>query len=52
MPYKVKKVAGGGYKVTSPHHPGGFSKKPQSRAQAEAQRRAIEAHDGEGRKGK
>lgn len=43
MPYKVKKDKGG-YKVTSPNHPQGFSKKPQSKKQAEAQRRAIEAN--------
>ena len=48
MPYKVKK-SGDGFKVTSPNHPDGFSRKPQSKKQAEAQRRAIEANDGEGK---
>jgi hypothetical protein len=45
MPYKKKKVAGG-YKVTSPNHPQGFSKKPLSAKKAEAQRKAIYANTG------
>lgn len=36
MPYKIKKVKGG-YKVTSPNHPKGFSKAPQSIKKAKAQ---------------
>jgi hypothetical protein len=43
MPYHVEKK-GEGFKVTSPNHPGGFSKKPQTKAQAEAQKRAIYAN--------
>lgn len=43
MPYKISKK-GGGEKVTSPNHPQGFSKKPQSHAKATAQLRAIEAN--------
>jgi hypothetical protein len=43
VPYKISKTSSG-YKVTSPSHPGGFSKKPQSKEKAEAQRRAIEAN--------
>jgi len=41
MPYKLKKVKGG-YKVASPS--GTKSKKPLSKAKAEAQRRAIYAN--------
>jgi hypothetical protein len=40
MPYKISE-SGPGYKVTSPNHPHGFSKHPQSKAQAEKQRVAI-----------
>lgn len=43
MPYKIQKVAGG-FKTTSPSHPHGFSKHPQSKAQATAQMRAILAN--------
>lgn len=43
MPYKISK-SGGGYKVTTPNHPHGFSKKPQSHEQASAQLRAIMAN--------
>lgn len=43
MPYKIKKFKGG-EKVTSPNHPQGFSKKPQSHAEAAAQMRAIQAN--------
>jgi hypothetical protein len=46
MPYHIEKK-GGGYKVTSPNHPGGFSKHPQTKGEAEAQRRAILANDHE-----
>ena len=47
MPYKIKKI-GKNFRVTSPNHPKGFSKKPQSKAKALAQMRAIQANDGEG----
>ena len=47
MPYKIKKFGKGGYKVTSPNHPGGFSKKPQSKKQAIKQMVAIKMHDKE-----
>ena len=43
MPYKISKK-GGGEKVTSPNHPQGFSRRPQSHAKAVAQLRAIEAN--------
>lgn len=43
MPYKVKK-SGGGYKVTSPDHPSGFSKKPLSKSKARKQLAAIYAN--------
>jgi hypothetical protein len=54
MPYKIK-PAGNGYKVTeasSGAHPGKvFSKHPQTKAMAEAQRAAILANTkGEGKK--
>lgn len=39
----VKKVKGG-YKVVKEHGKGTFSKKPQTKAKAQAQLRAIEAH--------
>ncbi len=52
MPYKVSPVKGGGFKVTSPNHPQGFSKKPQTKEQAEKQAVAIRinAKDGKGKK--
>lgn len=46
MPYKVSKVKGG-YKVTTPNHPQGMSKKPQTARQAYAQKAAIEHSTGE-----
>lgn len=45
MPYKVKKVKGG-YKVTSPNHPKGLSKKPMSKAKARKMQKAIYAKTG------
>lgn len=47
MPYKIKST-GGGSKVTSPNHPQGFSKKPQSKAMAKKQLAAIEANTKDG----
>ena len=46
MPYKIKK-SGSGEKVTSPNHPSGFSKKPQSKTTAKKQLAAIEANSKE-----
>jgi hypothetical protein len=46
MPYKIKD-SGGGFKVTSPNHPQGFSKKPQSKEMAIKQMVAIKMHDKE-----
>jgi hypothetical protein len=43
MPYEVKK-RGPGYKVTSPNHPQGFSKKPMTLREAKLQLRAIYMH--------
>jgi hypothetical protein len=43
MPYKVSKVKGG-FKATSPNHPKGFSKKPQTKAKARAQQKALYAN--------
>lgn len=43
MPYKVKK-SGKGYKVTSPNHPSGFSKKPLTKKKAQQQQAAIFAN--------
>lgn len=43
MPYKIKK-SGGGYKVTSPNHKSGFSKKPLSKSKAKKQMAAIYAN--------
>jgi len=40
MPYKIKK-RGKGYKVTTPNHPQGFSKKPLSKKRAKKQLAAI-----------
>jgi hypothetical protein len=40
MPYKLKKF-GKGFKVVSPNHKSGFSKKPMTRREAVAQLRAI-----------
>jgi hypothetical protein len=40
MPYKLRE-AKGGYKVVSPNHPQGFSKKPMTHREAVAQLRAI-----------
>ena len=48
MPYRIEKVSGG-YKVAHGGHT--FSKHPQSKEMAEAQRRAIAVHEfGEGHK--
>ncbi len=46
MPYKIKKKEGG-YKVTTPNHPEGFSKKPQSKEGAIKQMVAIKENSGE-----
>lgn len=43
MPYKLSK-SGKGYKVTTPNHPQGFSKKPLSKAKAKKQMAAIHAN--------
>ncbi len=40
MPYKLQRV-GEGFKVKSPNHPKGFSKKPMSLRMARMQLRAI-----------
>jgi len=45
MPYKLKKF-GRGYKVTSPGHKEGFSKKPLTRRQAYQQLKAIFVNTG------
>ena len=45
MPYKIKKKDGG-FAVTTPNHPGGFSKKAQTKAGAASQLRAIMANGG------
>lgn len=50
MPYKVSKK-GSGYKVTTPNHPQGFSKKAQTAKEAYAQKAAIEHSTGENDKG-
>lgn len=46
MPYKIKKQDSG-FKVTTPGHPQGFSKKPLSKQKATAQLRAIKMHTNE-----
>lgn len=46
MPYKISKVKGG-YKATSPNHPQGFSKKPQTKKEAAIQKWIIEKNTGE-----
>ena len=46
MPYKVSK-RGGGFKVTTPNHPHGFSKKPMSKKKAGKQLAAIKMHTNE-----
>jgi hypothetical protein len=51
VPYKIAKT-GGGFKVTSPNHPHGFSKKPQSKEQAIKQVVAIKINSGEDEVGK
>lgn len=40
MPYKLRQV-GEGFKIKSPNHPQGFSKKPMTLKNARAQLRAI-----------
>jgi len=45
MPYKLRKF-GKGYKVVSPNHPKGFSKKGLTRREAIAQMRAIIVNTG------
>lgn len=47
MPYKIAK-SGGGFKVTSPNHPHGFSKHPQSKQMAIKQMVAIKMNSHEG----
>lgn len=42
MPYKLSEVKGG-FKVKSPNHPQGFSKKPMTKRQAYQQLKAIMA---------
>lgn len=44
MPYAIRK-SGSGYKVTNKESGKTYSKKPQSRQQAESQRRAIAASE-------
>lgn len=51
MPYKITKK-GSGYKVTTPGHPQGFSKAPQSKQQAIKQMIAIKMNTGEDSSGK
>lgn len=46
MPYKLNKN-GSGYKVTSPNHPSGFSKKPLSKNKAKKQLAAIQMNTNE-----
>ena len=46
MPYKIKH-SGSGYKVTSPNHPHGFSKKSISKKKAKKQLAAIHANSNE-----
>lgn len=46
MPYRIKKE-GSGFKVTSPNHPGGFAKHPQSKEMAKKQLGAIYANAGD-----
>ncbi len=43
MPYKIKQ-SGSGYKVTSPNHKSGFSKKPQTKSMARKQQQALYAN--------
>jgi hypothetical protein len=51
MPYKVSKVDHG-FRVTSPNHPQGFSKKPQTKKQAAIQAWIIQRSTGENAAGK
>jgi hypothetical protein len=46
MPYSISQ-SGSGYKVTTPNHPQGFSKKPQTKKQASIQKWIIEQRTGE-----
>lgn len=46
MPYKLSR-RGSGYKVTTPSHPNGFSKKPLSKKKARKQLAAIKMHSHE-----
>jgi len=43
VPYNLKRVYGGGAKVTSPNHPQGFSKKKMTIRNAKAQLRLLNA---------
>lgn len=52
MPYKITPQKGGGFKVTSPNHPQGFSKKSQTKAQAAKQQTAIRINAKDGGKKK
>jgi len=46
MPYKLRKI-GKGYKVVSPNHKSGFSKKPLTKRAAYQQLAAIKRNDKE-----
>ena len=45
MPFRIKKF-GSGYKVVSPNHPEGHSKKPMTLKNAQAQLRIMEQAEG------
>lgn len=51
MPYHISN-SGSGYKVTSPNHPHGFSKHPQSKEMAHKQMVAIMVNSHEDANGK
>lgn len=51
MPYQVE-AKGGGYQVTTPNHPQGFSKEPKSKEGAIKQMVAIKLNSGEDASGK
>ena len=46
MPYKISR-SGSGFKVTSPNHPQGFSKEPQTKKAAAIQAWIIKRKTGE-----